>query len=150
MNSKIDSPTTIQITKNSNRQLSILSTFSGIDDKGNIIEPFIQDLFRKCRPLLMAAIKTGQNITFDYEITVQLKEDLVKGSFPCAMDESRDTTDAKMMAEIESCFRRLDNEKELNKIKFVECLEKEFNTKIQLPKEPKKIKEKIGFTCEVA
>jgi hypothetical protein len=153
MRNKISS---VQLTENNARELRTISVFSGIP-QSQIISEFIEDLFRKFRPFIFKAIKTGNYINYDVNLKAELNEvDMVTGQFPVPFDttiEEDAEIKSKTFDEIEKQFSRLDRQKEENKKIFRKCLDSNFpqDPEETKPKEPKieEIHEKIRFECEV-
>ncbi len=122
MSDKIDSPTTVQISKNASRQLGLISVFTNVD-KGQLVEKFIHDLFWKIRPQLTQSLETGGFVDFKFEISAGPKLEMVAFQYPVSMDTPTSETDSKNFELISEAFQKLDREKELNKIKFKKVLE---------------------------
>lgn len=113
--------TTVQLTTNDARQLKMVSVLSGVPQT-QIISEFIEEIFRKFRPLTFKSVATGERISFDFQVTAKPEVDLVLAQFPCAMDAPREETDPKMMEMLEAGFNRLDRAKEERKKVFAKAL----------------------------
>lgn len=117
-------PTTVQVSTNTNRQLTLISTFTGVN-KNEILENFIDALFWRCVPYFQNSISTGDLITYNLEVSAKPHTDLVKGSYICDMDASEEETSKKTFALIKEQLANLDFERAERKKRFKEVFDRE-------------------------